>query len=168
MKTSYAATLALALATLASGQVMASEGAAAKTREEVRAELREAQRTGDIVAAGSVRNEFTFATGHKLNELFPGQYPARVAEQGKTREQVRAELSEAQRTGDMVVASGNRNEFNLAGGSKLNEQYPGVFPARAAEQGKTREQVRAELREALRANDTVSARSSLDKFTFGI
>jgi hypothetical protein len=36
------------------------------SREEVRADLREAVRTGDIVANGE--------TGMKLNEVFPGRY----------------------------------------------------------------------------------------------
>jgi len=44
MKNTYVATIALAIATLAAGQAMAADNAAPKTREEVRAELLEAQR----------------------------------------------------------------------------------------------------------------------------
>ena len=39
------------------------------SREEVQAELRDAQRTGEMVAIGE--------SGTKLNELFPGRYPRR-------------------------------------------------------------------------------------------
>jgi hypothetical protein len=41
--------------------------AQAKTREQVKAELAEAQRTGDIIADGE--------SGKKLNELYPSRYP---------------------------------------------------------------------------------------------
>ncbi|APW43965.1 DUF4148 domain-containing protein [Rhodoferax saidenbachensis] len=44
MKNTTVATIALAIATLAAGQAMAADNAAPKTREEVRAELLEAQR----------------------------------------------------------------------------------------------------------------------------
>ncbi len=56
----------LALAVLAAGKVLAADAATLKTRDQVRAELFEAQRTGDIVANGEV--------GAKLNELFPSRY----------------------------------------------------------------------------------------------
>jgi hypothetical protein len=83
----------------------------------VRAELMEAQRTGDLVAVGE--------TGQKFNELYPHRYPAAVTTaQGKTREQVRAELREAQRTGNMVAGGES--------GQKLNELYPNRYPAQAA------------------------------------
>ncbi len=44
MKNAYIATIALAVATLAAGQAMAADNAAPKTREQVQAELRDAQR----------------------------------------------------------------------------------------------------------------------------
>ena len=81
------------------------------SREAVQAELRDAQRTGEMVAIGE--------SGTKLNELFPGRYPARVASQGLSREQVKADLREAQRTGDVVA--------NDESGLKLNELFPGRY-----------------------------------------
>jgi hypothetical protein len=51
------------------------------------AQLSSAQLSGDIMA-GSDRGEM-------LNEVNPGKYPAKPATQGKTREQVRAELGHA-------------------------------------------------------------------------
>jgi predicted RNase H-like HicB family nuclease len=84
-----------------------------KTREQVRAELADAVRTGDIVAG-----EF----GLKLNEVTPGRYPA-MAQAGKTRDEVRAELAEAVRTGDIVTG-----EF----GFKRNEIAPSLYPSRMA------------------------------------
>jgi Domain of unknown function (DUF4148) len=69
-----------------------------------------------------------------------------LAEQGKTRAQVQAELAEAVRTGD--ISTGNF-------GFKRNEIAPGLYPAKTPETGKTREQVKAELTEALRTGDIV-------------
>lgn len=57
--------IALALATLAAGNAIAAEPVTAKTRAEVRAELLQAQRTGDIVDS----------EGQKLNALYPNSYP---------------------------------------------------------------------------------------------
>lgn len=164
MKTSYAATLALALATLAAGQVMAADAATSKAREQVYAELMEAQRTGDLPAGKNRGDEFTVHTGAKLNELYPSRYPAKTVAQGKTRAQVLAELMEARRTGDIVASSSDRDEFTAQTGTKLNELHPSRYPAKAVAQGKTREQVRAELQEAQRTGDMVVAHSAQDEF----
>lgn len=137
MNRKYLSTLTLALAALAAGNALAANAAAPKTRDQVRAELLEAQRTGDIVADGE--------SGKNLNELYPSQYPAKAVVQGKTRAQVLAELVEAQRTGDMV-ANGNS-------GKKLNELYPSQYPAKAVVQGNTRAQVLAELAAAKRSGE---------------
>jgi hypothetical protein len=87
--------LTLAVAALSAGHALAFDASAPKTREQVKAELAEAIRTGDIVVNGE--------TGQKANELFPGRYPAKPVAQGKTREQVKIELAEAIRTGQMPV-----------------------------------------------------------------
>jgi hypothetical protein len=87
--------LTLAVAALSAGHALAFDASAPKTREQVKAELAEAIRTGDIV----VDQE----SGKKANELFPGRYPAKPVAQGKTREQVKIELAEAIRTGQMPV-----------------------------------------------------------------
>lgn len=97
MKTSYAAIIALTLSTLAAGYANATDGG--KTRDQVRAELLEAQRTGDIVADGN--------SGKKLNELYPSLYPAQAVVQGNTRAQVLAELAQAKRNGELVIQGGH-------------------------------------------------------------
>jgi Domain of unknown function (DUF4148) len=51
-----------------------------------------------------------------LNELNPQRYPAKPVYAGKTREQVRAELAEAIRTGDMPAGGES--------GLMLYEMYP--------------------------------------------
>jgi len=137
MNRKYLSTLTLAFAALAAGNALAATTAGPHTREQVRAELAEAQRTGDISAPGN--------SGKKLNELYPQQYPAKAAVQGLTHEQVQAELAQAQRTGDMV-AHGNS-------GKKLNELYPNRYPAKAETQGLSREQVLAELVQAQRRGE---------------
>ena len=81
------------------------------SREAVQAELRDAQRTGEMVAIGE--------SGTKLNELFPGRYPAQVASQGLSRDQVLADLREAQRTGEMAAIGES--------GLKFNELFPGRY-----------------------------------------
>jgi predicted RNase H-like HicB family nuclease len=83
-----------------------SAGAQGKTREQVRAELAEAIRTGDMTFGDADR---------KLNEIAPQRYPAKPAVVGKTRTQVRAEFEDAVRTGDIEVG-----ELGL----KLNESAP--------------------------------------------
>ena len=51
-----------------------------------------AVRTGDIPVG----------TGINVNELYPNRYPAKQVQVGLTREQVKAELAEAIRTGDFM------------------------------------------------------------------
>jgi len=115
-----------------------------KTREQVKSELAEAIRTGDVLANGE--------TGLKLNELYPQRYPHVVAAAGATRAQVNAELAEAIRTGDMIATGES--------GLKLNEEFPRRYPAVAVAIGKTREQVKAETAQAIRAGDMVAAGES--------
>jgi len=125
------ARLAWVLAGFSVGQAMAADPAAPKTREQVRAETREAIRTGDIPADGEV--------GCKRNELNPAQYPAKPATGGgKTREQVRAETREAMRSGEMSP------------GGELGCGPQGVKPQGP---GKTRAQVKAERDEAMRKGE---------------
>jgi hypothetical protein len=83
-----------------------------KTREQVKAELAEAIRTGNILANDE--------SGRKLNEVFPSRYEVQQATGTKTREQVKAELAEALRTGE-ILASGDS-------GKKLNELFPSSYP----------------------------------------
>ncbi|HEY5582360.1 MAG TPA: DUF4148 domain-containing protein [Rhodoferax sp.] len=88
MKTKFAATALI----LACGLIASTTTFAGVTREQVKAELAEAVRTGDVMADGE--------TGRKLNEVFPNGYPAKQVQSSVTREQVKAELAETVRTGD--------------------------------------------------------------------
>ena len=123
--------IALSLAALSAGSAFAAQPTVAVSRDQVLAELAEAQRTGDIV-------EVHGATMKKLNEFYPADYPAKVAAAGKTREQVSAELIEAQRSGDIVVVRGSTMK-------KLNEFDPGNYPATVAGAAPAGEHVFAEL-----------------------
>ena len=67
---------------------------------------------------------------------------------GVTSEQVRAELTAAVRSGD-IMASGE-----LSG--KLNELFPGRYPAKQVPVSVTREQVQAELATAARNGDIMA------------
>ncbi|HJW10580.1 MAG TPA: hypothetical protein VJ598_02270, partial [Albitalea sp.] len=89
---------------------------AGSTRDQVKADLAEAIRTGNVMANGEV--------GMKANEQFPGRYPAVAMAAGKTREQVKAETADAIRTGD-IVAGGEL-------GLKLNELYPQRYAKESA------------------------------------
>ena len=108
MKTKFAATALI----LASGLIAAAPSYAGVTAEQVRAELTEASRTGEIVGSGE---------GLKLNELSPGRYPAKPAYAGASRAQVEAALAQAIRTGDITVGG----EI----GGKCNELHPSMHPA---------------------------------------
>ncbi len=98
MNRSYRYAIAVAFTALTAGQAMAADASAPITREQVKAELAEAIRTGDMWADG--------VTGLKMNELFPSRYPAKAAVQGKSRDQVNAEVIEAVRSGAMPVHFG--------------------------------------------------------------
>jgi lambda repressor-like predicted transcriptional regulator len=130
--------VAIALSTLVAGHALAADtSTVGKTREQVKAELAEAIRTGDLIAAGEI--------GLRLNEINPSHYPKpAVAQQGKTREQVKAELAEAIRTGDLIAAGET--------GQRLNQLYPNRYPQPVLAQGQSHEDVRAGLVESRRAN----------------
>lgn len=135
--------LTLSLAALAAGNAWAADASAPKTRDQVRAELVEAQRTGNIMAQGN--------SGKLLNALYPSRYPAQAAAQGYTRAQVQAELEEAQRSGN-ILATGNSG----SSGKLLNELYPSRYPTKVAAQGLSRAQVVAELEQAQRSGNDYS------------
>ena len=66
MKTTYAATIALVLATLGTSSAFAADNSVSGlTRDQVLAELVDAQRTGNVIDSH---------TGKKLNELLPASY----------------------------------------------------------------------------------------------
>ena len=131
--------LALALATVFAAPAHAgdSKGSAARVGT---SSVEEAIRTGDVMS-----NEHS---GMRLYELFPHQYPARIQEAGKTRQQVQAETAEAVRTGNLMS--------NVDSGRLLSEIEPARYPAHAAVSAKTRAQVRAEAAEAIRTGDVMS------------
>jgi hypothetical protein len=110
MKRSYLTAIALA-ATLAGGQALAAGTSTGKTRDQVKAELVEAVRTGNMPANDE--------TGRMLNEVNPSFYPAQAQTQGNTRAEVLAELKEAIRTGNMPA--------NDESGRMLNEVNPGFY-----------------------------------------
>jgi transposase-like protein len=118
----------------------AAQAQFSKTREQVRAELMEAIRTGDIVNNSEI--------GLRLNEINPSAYPTKAMVTGNTRERVQAELAHAIRSGDMVA--------NDESGKKLNEVNPSAYPPKQFVAGKTREQVKAELAEAIRTGDILA------------
>ncbi|QHE83548.1 DUF4148 domain-containing protein [Hydrogenophaga sp. BPS33] len=87
--------IALALATASIGSAFAADASAPKTRDQVRAELAEAQRNGTLIADGM--------TGATYRDLNPGLYPAMPAMSMKTRAEVKAELRDAWARGDLVA-----------------------------------------------------------------
>ncbi len=140
--------VAIALSTLVAGHALAADASAPKTREQVRAELVEAQRNGTLIA--------DIETGLRFNQINPDLYPrAEAVAVGKTREQVKAELAEARRNGDLIADSET--------GMRLNQLYPEQYAATAKSnaaaesvaQGKTRAEVKAELAEAQRNGELI-------------
>ena len=94
MKTVLSA-VAIALSTLLAGQALAADTGTPKTRAEVKAELAEAVRTGNILADGE--------SGLTLRQMHPHRYAQQPAAVGKIRAEVKAELVEAVRTGNMLA-----------------------------------------------------------------
>ncbi|MDP3652497.1 MAG: DUF4148 domain-containing protein [Rhodoferax sp.] len=138
MKTSYASAIALALATLAAGHVMAADVA---PTAHVQAGINDA--SGDVVEP---------ITGLKLREINPARYAANSAVKGKTRAQVQAELAEARRNDD------GGDVVEPVTGLKMRDINPSQYAENSAVKAKTREQVRAELAKAQssrNAGDTV-------------
>jgi hypothetical protein len=86
-----------------------------KSRAEVFGELKEAQRTGDIQAAGEGGSEY---------ERNPQAYPPRAVVAGKTRDQVRAETLQAVRDGDIPYGELGLTEREL---------FPQQYVARAGQ-----------------------------------
>ena len=117
LNTPFASAIALAVATLGTGSVLAQDSSAPKTRDQVKAELVQAQRSGDVIADD---------LGQKLNEVNPRRYPAQAAAQGRSRAEVKAELLEAQRRGGVIVTTES--------GQNLNDLYPGRSTARSRTQ----------------------------------
>jgi hypothetical protein len=114
------ASIAIAVAALLTGHAQAADNTG-KTREQVRAELAEAQRTGNIVVNNGSGQVF------KLNEQFASFYPVANVETSKTRAQVLSELAAAQRTGDIVVNNGS-GQVN-----KLNELFPTFYATKVSD-----------------------------------
>lgn len=135
---------ALVLSTL--GAAHAQSSRTGLTRDQVRAELAEAQRQGDLLATGDL--------GRTLREISPDRYPAPQAAAGLTRAQVVAQLEEARRNGELLVGDSGLTQHDIA---------PQNFPPRAVAQGKTRAQVRAELAEAQRTGDIVANNETGEK-----
>jgi Domain of unknown function (DUF4148) len=78
------------------------------------------------------------------------------AQEGKTRDQVRAELAAAQRDGDLLAPGDS--------GLTLRELNPSRYPARQAASVKNRAQVVAELQEARRNGDIVVGDTGLTQY----
>ena len=102
-----------------------------KTRADVIAELAEARRTGDIMASTETTINFGNTTAAKLNEVFPSRYPAVAAAPTKTRAEVRTELAEAQRTGDLPAGNLESLVYTGVPGQKLKDVYPTQYPVKA-------------------------------------
>jgi hypothetical protein len=137
VKPLYQLMLAAALALLAS----TASPQDAKTRDQVKRELAEARRNGELIVNGEI--------GLQQNELYPHRFPRRTAER-KTRDQVRAELSEARQRGD-VLANG---EVGLTLAELHPTRYGRGDPLDA---GKSRNEVIAELNEARRNGDVLAS-----------
>ncbi len=123
---------AIAIAISLSGTYAGAFAQDGKSRAEVRAELADATRTGDVVTG-----EF----GFPRNQIWPALYPAQHESPGKTREEVRAELDEAGRTGDIITGDFGfqRNVIAAAsyssGAQSPSTQSPSVKVASATDEG---------------------------------
>jgi hypothetical protein len=140
MSSSRATLIALAIAAAFTAGAHADGG---KTREQVRAELAEAVRNGDVMAPGE--------SGLTLRQMYPQRYPAApVAASGVTRAQVLGEVQDARRNGTLMAAG--------EAGEPTAQTSPQAYAARFT--GKTRAQVEAETREAIRTGNILAGGES--------
>lgn len=95
MKTARLSLIALALTAAATSMSFAADASAPKTRDQVRAELVDAQRNGTLIADGQ--------TGATFRDLNPGRYTAMSATAMKTRADVQAELRDAWARGELMA-----------------------------------------------------------------
>ncbi len=119
--------IALVMAASVSVPALAQNANTGKTRDEVRAELLDAQRNGTYVLSGTTTT---------MRSLHPTLFAKPAAVQGKTRAEVKAELIEAQRNGTYVVSGA---------GQTMRDLHPGLFAKEPAAQGKSRADVQAEV-----------------------
>ena len=105
--------------------------ASTKTRADVIAEMAEAKRTGNVAAPTQTSLDYASYGTAKLNEIFPSRYPAVAAVATKTRAEVRTELAEAQRTGDMSADNLLSLVYTGFPGQKLKDVYPTQYPVKA-------------------------------------
>lgn len=131
-------TLAIALSALLAGPAMATDNSTI-TRDQVKAELAQAVRTGNVI---------TEQSGRFMKDIFPSRYPAQV-QPSETRAQVKAELNEAIRTGNMSFDQSGR---------LMKDVFANNYPAPAASTV-TRAEVRAELADAVRTGDIIVGQS---------
>ncbi|MGA0571236.1 DUF4148 domain-containing protein [Variovorax sp. VNK109] len=128
----------LIVLSLIAAPAFASDQVVSKTREQVRAELVQAQKRGEMLASGE--------SGLTLKQINPAAYPVTASTQApKTREQVRAELDRAIQTGEMLAAGES--------GAKLNELVSRRYPAIAVKSYKSRDEVKSELARAIREGE---------------
>ena len=133
MNSAKISAVVLAVTSLAWGSVFAADSGL--TRDQVKAELAAAQRTGNLIVNGE--------SGALAKDVFPSLYPVAYNTEGLTRAQVKAELAAAQQAGN-VIANGDS-------GQTIAELHPAKFPATLST--KTRADVKAELAEARRTGD---------------
>jgi hypothetical protein len=128
-----------AVAFALSALFIGAQAQSGKTTEQVRSELAEAIRSGDIISGES---------GLTLREQFPNRYPPIAKPAGLSRAQVQAELGAAIRGGQMIQGG----EI----GARADQGIPGAFPNELMVGQKTRAQVREELAEAIRTGDMLA------------
>jgi len=120
--------IAFVFASVFAAQAMAADSAPV-TREQVKAELAEAVRNGNMIVGES---------GQRMNQIFPHDYAVQNSF-GITRAEVRAELAEAVEAGNVIVGQGSKT---------LSEINPHDYPVAQNRVSKSRAQVRTELAEA--------------------
>jgi hypothetical protein len=118
MKTNILSVVTLSVATLFAGQALAlTSMSAPETPQQVRAELVEAVKSGDMLAGNN---------GLQLNEVRPDLYQQPVAAMSKSSAQVRSELIVAVNAGNRIVGES---------GARQNEIHADQYPAKPAVPG---------------------------------
>jgi hypothetical protein len=148
MKNARLSLIALAITTASAGMAWAADAAAPKTRELVRAELVDAQRNGTLIADGQ--------TGATFRDLNPSRYMQPATVSTVTRAQVQAEFKDAWARGELIAdGETGRRAKDMFPGSYTAEPMPAPMASTTTD-GKTRDEVRAELDAAQRNGELVA------------
>jgi Domain of unknown function (DUF4148) len=123
--------VAIALSTLVAGHALAADPSVAKTREQVRAELAEAQRNGTLLVDGDQGIRVYQVTPRPAAQKTADKAAEKAVVVGKTRAEVLQELRDARANGTLIANSETGETYRDID----PRSYPPLAPVQAVNAG---------------------------------